>query len=111
LDCMTYWPDHSPCGNQKTLGREAVEDALANLNRLPVTSSYSFPSTRRPIDCLGSWCPVSLLFPFRRTFFRLSLERDMDRIFLELFRLIRPLVVEESDKCGIMAESGEDVAW
>jgi hypothetical protein len=29
----------------------------------------------------------------------------------ELFRLIRPLVGEESDKCGIMAALGEDVAW
>ena len=29
----------------------------------------------------------------------------------ELFRLIRPLVGEKSDKCGIMAASGEDVAW
>ena len=29
----------------------------------------------------------------------------------ELFRLIRPLVLEESDNCGIIAESGEDVAW
>jgi hypothetical protein len=26
-------------------------------------------------------------------------------------RLIRPIVGEESDKCGIIAESGEDVAW
>jgi hypothetical protein len=29
----------------------------------------------------------------------------------ELFRLIRPIVGEESYKCGIIAESGEDVAW